>query len=87
MSRAFPVRISFRRYSSLLIWSLTPQVNIVVTIIATLNANLCVFRNWISPPPANELNPSFYTWRIHKMSKQNWWITGPIVRFLAGCRK
>ncbi|KAJ7349780.1 hypothetical protein DFH08DRAFT_1079115 [Mycena albidolilacea] len=36
-------------------------VNIVVTIIATLNANL------------------FYTWRIHKMSKQNWWITGPIV--------
>ncbi|KAJ6545511.1 hypothetical protein B0H19DRAFT_1266935 [Mycena capillaripes] len=36
-------------------------VNIVLTIIATLNANL------------------FYTWRIHKMSKQNWWITGPIV--------
>ncbi|KAJ7787566.1 hypothetical protein B0H14DRAFT_3505315 [Mycena olivaceomarginata] len=35
-------------------------VHIMLTVIATLNANL------------------FYTWRIHKMSKYNWWITGPI---------
>ncbi|KAJ6543981.1 hypothetical protein B0H19DRAFT_1267291 [Mycena capillaripes] len=36
------------------------QVNVIITLIATLNANL------------------FYTWRIHKMSKYNWWLTGPI---------
>ncbi|KAJ7838004.1 hypothetical protein B0H14DRAFT_2790266 [Mycena olivaceomarginata] len=41
---------------------IVPYVNIVVTTIATLNANL-----------------SSTQWRIHKMSKQNWWITGPIV--------
>ncbi|KAJ6543992.1 hypothetical protein B0H19DRAFT_1238563 [Mycena capillaripes] len=34
--------------------------NVILTIIATLNANL------------------FYAWRIHKMSKFNWWFTGPI---------
>ncbi|KAJ6510717.1 hypothetical protein C8R45DRAFT_1161614 [Mycena sanguinolenta] len=35
-------------------------VHVILTVIATLNANL------------------FYTWRIHKMSKSNWWITGPL---------
>ncbi|KAJ3730105.1 hypothetical protein DFJ43DRAFT_466668 [Lentinula guzmanii] len=28
---------------------------------------------------------SFYTWRIHKMSKHNWWLTGPIA-FLSVAR-
>ncbi|KAJ7824492.1 hypothetical protein B0H13DRAFT_2375440 [Mycena leptocephala] len=41
----------------------TYPVNLILTLIATLNANL------------------FYTWRIHKMSKSNWWLTGPIVGF------
>ncbi|KAF7328719.1 hypothetical protein MVEN_02500500 [Mycena venus] len=35
-------------------------IHIILTVIATMNANL------------------FYTWRIHRMSKQNWWISGPI---------
>ncbi|KAJ6520334.1 hypothetical protein C8R45DRAFT_1086207 [Mycena sanguinolenta] len=35
-------------------------VAIILTLLATLNANV------------------FYAWRIHKMSKQNWWLTGPI---------
>ncbi|KAF7368840.1 hypothetical protein MVEN_00209400 [Mycena venus] len=35
-------------------------VSILLTLIATLNANL------------------FYARRIHKMSKKNWWLTGPI---------
>ncbi|KAF7361484.1 hypothetical protein MSAN_01181700 [Mycena sanguinolenta] len=35
-------------------------VHIILTITATLNANL------------------FYTWRIHKMSKYNWRLTGPL---------
>ncbi|KAF8152820.1 hypothetical protein K438DRAFT_2026765 [Mycena galopus ATCC 62051] len=35
-------------------------VNVLITVIATLNANL------------------FYTWRIHKMSKRNWWLTTPM---------
>ncbi|KAJ7269241.1 hypothetical protein B0H12DRAFT_28643 [Mycena haematopus] len=35
-------------------------VNIVFTLISTLNANL------------------YYAWRIHKMSKYDWWLTGPI---------
>ncbi|KAF7354842.1 hypothetical protein MSAN_01398600 [Mycena sanguinolenta] len=38
-------------------------VNIMLTLIATLNANI------------------FYAWRIHKMSKYNWWLTVPIVCF------
>ncbi|KAF7361480.1 hypothetical protein MSAN_01181300 [Mycena sanguinolenta] len=36
-------------------------VHIILTVIATLNAN------------------AFYTWRVHKMSKSNWCITGPLV--------
>ncbi|KAF7361528.1 hypothetical protein MSAN_01186400 [Mycena sanguinolenta] len=35
-------------------------VHIIMTVIATLNAN------------------AFYTWRLHKMSKSNWWLTGPL---------
>ncbi|KAJ6510673.1 hypothetical protein C8R45DRAFT_1088824 [Mycena sanguinolenta] len=35
-------------------------VHVILTVVATLNAN------------------AFYTWRIHKMSKSNWWITGSL---------
>ncbi|KAJ6510720.1 hypothetical protein C8R45DRAFT_964972 [Mycena sanguinolenta] len=42
-------------------------VHIIMTVIATLNAN------------------AFYTWRLHKMSKSNWWLTGPLC-MLCVCR-